>query len=89
MGIQPPQHEGTVRSRCLLHLDGEVACRCCNSLRYAVQRTSSYGRKTVAMRKIRRKLGDYGLLRVVTPPPKPRLLLGPFKRQIAKCLGTD
>jgi hypothetical protein len=42
----------------LYHLDGRVACRRCNGLRYAAQRTSSYGRKALAKRKIRRKLGE-------------------------------
>ena len=55
----------------LYHLDGRVACRHCNSLWYAAQRTSSYGRKALAQRKIRRKLGDYGQLRADRPPPKP------------------
>ncbi len=44
----------------LYHLDGRLACRRCNGLWYAAQRTSSYGRKSIAKRKIRRKLGDYG-----------------------------
>jgi hypothetical protein len=46
----------------IYHLDGRVACRRCNSLWYAAQRISSYGRKSMAKRKIRRKLGDYGQL---------------------------
>jgi hypothetical protein len=56
----------------LYHLDGRVACRRCNGLRYAAQRTSSYGRKALAKRKIRRKLGDYGQLWAAKFPPKPR-----------------
>jgi hypothetical protein len=46
----------------LYHLHGRVGCRTCNSLWYAAQRASSKGRKFQAMRKIRRKLGDYGQL---------------------------
>jgi hypothetical protein len=56
----------------LYHLDGRLACRRCNGLWYAAQRTSSYGRKSIAKRKIRRKLGDYGQLWEAKFPPKPR-----------------
>jgi hypothetical protein len=56
----------------LYHLDGRVACRSCNGLRYAAQRNSSYGRKTLARRRIRRKLGDFGQLWSAKYPPKPR-----------------
>ena len=40
------------------HLDGRVACRHCNSLWYAARRTSSYGRKALAKRKIGRNCLD-------------------------------
>jgi hypothetical protein len=61
------------RHVCMLyHLDGRVACRLCNGLWYAAQRTGSYGRKSLAKRKIRRKLGDYGQLWAAKFPPKPR-----------------
>ena len=56
----------------LYHLDSRLACSRCNSLRYAAQRSSSFGRKALARRKIRRKLGDYGQLWSATYPPKPR-----------------
>jgi hypothetical protein len=56
----------------LYHLDGRVACRLCNGLWYAAQRTSSYGRKSLAKKSIRRKLGDYGQLWAAKLPPKPR-----------------
>ena len=46
----------------LYYLEPRLACRRCNGLWYAAQRTSSYGRKALAKRKIRRKLGDYGQL---------------------------
>ena len=68
----------------LYHLDGRVACRHCNSLWYAAQRTSSYGRKALAQRKIRRKLGDYGQLWAVTPLPKPpRMWRKTYARHLA------
>jgi hypothetical protein len=71
----------------LYHLDGRVACRCCNGLRYAAQRTSSYGRKALAKRKIRRKLGDYGQLWAAQYPPKPR---GMWRRTYARhCAALD
>ena len=38
----------------IYHLDGRVACWRCNGFRYAAQRTSRYGRKALAKRKIRR-----------------------------------
>ena len=56
----------------LYHLDGRVACRHCNGLWYAAQRTSSTARKFLTKRKIRRKLGDYGQVPSATLPPKPR-----------------
>ena len=65
----------------IYHLDGRVACRRCNGLWYAAQRTSSYGRKAQARRKIRRKLGDYGQLRAAKFPPKPR---GMWRRTYAR-----
>ena len=65
----------------LFHLDGRVACRRCNGLWYAAQRTSSYGRKVLAKRKIRRKLGDHGQLWAVELPPKPR---GMWRRTYAR-----
>jgi hypothetical protein len=65
----------------LYHLDGRVACRSCNGLRYAAQRTSSYGRRALAKRKIRRKLGDYGQLWATKFPLKPR---GMWRRTYAR-----
>jgi hypothetical protein len=65
----------------IYHLDGRVACRRCNGLWYAAQRTSSYGRKAQAKRKIRRKLGDYGQLWAAKFPPKPR---GMWRRTYAR-----
>ena len=56
----------------LYHLDGRLACRKCGRLRYDAQRKSAKGRKHLAMRNIRRKLGDYGQLWAVTHLPKPR-----------------
>ena len=71
----------------LYHLDGRVACRRCNGLRYAAQRTSSYGRKALAKRKIRRNLGDYGQLLAPKSPPKPR---GMWRRTYARnCAALD
>ncbi len=49
------------RRVCVLYYVGpRLACRHCNSLWYAAQRTSSTARKFLTKRKIRRKLGDYG-----------------------------
>ena len=71
----------------LYHLDGRVACRRCNGLRYAAQRTSSYGRKALAKRKIRCNLGDYGQLWAAKSPPKPR---GMWRRTYARnCAALD
>ena len=56
----------------LYHVDGRVACRRCNGLWYAAQRTSSYGRKALAKRNVRRKLADYGQMWSAKYPPKPR-----------------
>ncbi len=53
------------------YLDARIVCRNCEGLWYAAQRTSSSGRKHLAIGKIRRKLGDYGQLRADRPPPKP------------------
>jgi hypothetical protein len=61
------------RRVCKLYcLNMRLVCRNCECLWYASQRTSSKGRKFLAMRKIRRKLGDYGQLWAVDVPPKPR-----------------
>ena len=46
----------------LYYLEPRLACRRCNGLWYAAQRTSSSARKALAKRKIRRKLGNYGQL---------------------------
>jgi ribosomal protein S27AE len=71
----------------IYHFDGRVACRRCNGLWYAAQRTSSYGRKAQAKRKIHRKLGDYGQLGAVKFPPKPR---GMWRRTYARhCAALD
>ena len=56
----------------LFYLEPRLACRRCHCLWYAAQRTSSYGRKALAKRKIRRKLGAYGQLWAAQHPPKPR-----------------
>jgi ribosomal protein S27E len=70
------------RRVCILyHLNGRVACRRCNGLWYAAQRTSSYGRRVLAKRKLRRKLGDYGQLWAAKYPPKPR---GMWRRTYAR-----
>jgi hypothetical protein len=61
------------RRICILYcVDGRVACRRCNGLWYAAQRTSAKGRKFRAMKNVRCKLGDYGQLWAVEVPPKPR-----------------
>jgi hypothetical protein len=71
----------------LYHLEGRVACRRCDGLWYAAQRTSSNGRKALARRKIRRKLGDYGQLWAAKYPPKPR---GMWRRTYARhCAALD
>jgi hypothetical protein len=64
-----------------------VACRRCNGFWYAAQRTCSDGRKALAKRKIRRKLGDHGQLWAVKFPPKPR---GMWRRTYARhCAALD
>ena len=65
----------------LYHLDGRVACRHCNGLWHAAQRTSSTARKFLTKRKIRRKLGDYGQVSSARLPPKPR---GMWRRAYAR-----
>jgi hypothetical protein len=71
----------------LYYLDGRVACRRCNGLWYAAQRTSTYGRKFLAKRKIRRKLGDYGQHCAAEFPPKPR---GMWRRTYVRhCAALD
>jgi hypothetical protein len=65
----------------LYHLDGRVACRHCNGLWYAAQRTSSTARKFLTKRKIRRKLGDYGQFPSARLPPRPR---GMWRRTYAR-----
>ena len=67
------------------HLDGRVACRHCNGLWYAAQRTSSTARKFLTKRKIRRKLGDYGQISSARLPPKPR---GMWRRTYARHCGA-
>ena len=75
------------RACTIYHLDGRVACRRCNGLWYAAQRTGSYGRKSMAKRKIRRKLGDHGQLWAAKFPPKPR---GMWRRTYARhCAALD
>jgi hypothetical protein len=70
------------RRVCMLYyVEPRLACRRCNGLWYAAQRTSSYGRKVLAKRKIRRKLGDHGQLWAVELPPKPR---GMWRRTYAR-----
>jgi hypothetical protein len=71
----------------IYHLDGRVACRRCNGLWYAAERTSGYGRKFLAKQKVRRNLGDYGQLWAVKYPPKPR---GMWRRTYARhCAALD
>jgi hypothetical protein len=71
----------------LYYLEPRLACRRCNSLLYAAQRTSSDGRKVLAKRKLRRKLGDYGQLWAAKFPPKPR---GMWRRTYARhCAALD
>jgi hypothetical protein len=65
----------------LYYLEPRLACRHCHGLWYAAQRTSSYGRKAIAKRKIRRRLGDYGQLWATQYPPKPR---GMWRRTYAR-----
>ena len=65
----------------LYYLEPRLACRRCSGLWYTAQRTSSYGRKALAKRKIRRKLGDYGQLWATQYPPKPR---GMWRRTYAR-----
>jgi hypothetical protein len=65
----------------LYYLNMRLVCRKCEGLWYASQRTSSKGRKFLAKRKIRRKLGDYGQLWAVDIPPKPR---GMWRRTYAR-----
>jgi hypothetical protein len=65
----------------LYYLEPRLACRRCNGLQYAAQRTSSYGRKALAKRKIRRKLGDYGQLWAAQYPLRPR---GMWRRTYAR-----
>ena len=70
------------RRVCTLYfLEPRLACRRCNSLWYAAQRTSGYGRKAQAKKRIRRKLGDYGQLWATKYPPKPR---GMWRRTYAR-----
>ena len=71
----------------LYYLEPRLACRRCNGLWYATQRTGSYGRKALAKRKIRGKLGDYGQLWAAKFPPKPR---GMWRRTYARnCAALD
>jgi hypothetical protein len=74
------------RRICMLYyLEPRLACRSCNSLWYAAQRKSSFGRKALAKRKLRRKLGDHGQLWAAKYPPKPR---GMWRRTYARhCAG--
>src|ERR1700722_19257108 len=70
------------RRICVLYYrDGRAACRRCNSLWYKAQRASSYRRKALAKRRIRRKLGDYGQLWATKRPPKPH---GMWRRTYAR-----
>jgi hypothetical protein len=69
----------------LYYVEPRFACRRCNNLWYAAQRKSGFGRKTLAKRKIRRKLGDYGQLWAAEHPPKPR---GMWRRTYAKHCAT-
>jgi hypothetical protein len=65
----------------LYNVHGRVACRRCHRLWYAAQRSSSHGRRALAKRKIRRKLGDYGQLWATKFPLKPR---GMWRRTYAR-----
>ena len=73
------------RRVCLLyHLDGRIICRKCGRLWYAAQRTSSGGRNFLAMRKIRRELGDLGQTSLSQVPPKPpRMWRKTYARHLA------
>jgi hypothetical protein len=54
---------------------------------FDTRHTSSYGRKMLAKRKIRRKLGDYGQLWSANHPPRPR---GMWRRTYAQhCAALD
>ena len=71
----------------LYHLHSRVACRRCHGPVICGTATSSYGRKALAKRKIRRKLGDYGQLWAAKFPPKPR---GMWRRTYARnCAALD
>jgi hypothetical protein len=76
------------RRACVLYyVEPKLACRLCNSLWYAAQRTSSTARKFLTKRKIRRKLGDYGQIPSARLPPKPR---GMWRRTYARhCAELD
>ena len=65
----------------LYYLEPKLACRRCNGLWYAAQRTSSTARKFLTKRKIRRKLGDYGQISSARLPPKRR---GMWRRTYAR-----
>ena len=65
----------------LYYVEPRLACRHCNSLWYAAQRTSSTARKFLTKRKIRRKLGDYGQIPSARLPPRPR---GMWRRTYAR-----
>jgi len=60
------------RRVCTLYFfDARLACRICCHLWYSSQRVSSTARKFLAMRKVRRKLRDYGQHWMLNVPPKP------------------
>jgi hypothetical protein len=65
----------------LYYVNARLVCRKCEAFWYSAQRTSSNGRKFLAMRRIRRKLGDYGQLSAINVPPKPR---GMWRRTYAR-----
>jgi hypothetical protein len=70
------------RRVCMLYfVEPRLACRTCNVLRYVAQRSSDFGRKAMAKRRVRRKLGDYGQLWAADYPRKPR---GMWRRTYAR-----
>jgi hypothetical protein len=72
----------------LYYLEPKLACRRCNGLWYAAQRTSSTARKFLTKRKIRRKLGDYGQISSARFPPKPRGVAADLRAALC-CVGPD
>jgi hypothetical protein len=71
----------------LYYVEPMLACRHCNGLWYAAQRTRSTTRRFLTKRRIRRKLGDYGQIPSARLPPRPR---GMWRRTYARhCAALD